>query len=31
VLAAALVLLPLAGIRNAWDMTVWIVERQLKK
>ena len=30
-LAAALVLLLLAGIRNAWDMTVWIVERQLKK
>jgi hypothetical protein len=31
VLAAALVLLLLAGIRNAWDMTVWIVESQLKK
>jgi hypothetical protein len=26
-LAAALAILLLAGIRNAWDMTLWIVER----
>jgi hypothetical protein len=27
VLAAALITLLLAGIRNAWDMTIWIVIR----
>jgi len=27
-LALGLVLLLLAGIRNAWDMTVWIIERR---
>jgi hypothetical protein len=26
-IAAALIVLLLAGIRNAWDMTVWIVTR----
>jgi hypothetical protein len=26
-LAAALITLLLAGIRNAWDMTIWIVIR----
>ena len=28
VLAAALILLLLIGIRNAWDMTVWIIGRR---
>jgi hypothetical protein len=28
VLAAALILLLLIGIRNAWDMTVWIIDRR---
>jgi hypothetical protein len=28
VLAAALILLLLIGIRNAWDMTVWIMDRR---
>jgi hypothetical protein len=27
-LAAALILLLLIGIRNAWDMTVWIIDRR---
>ena len=27
-LASALVLLLLIGIRNAWDMTVWIMDRR---
>ncbi len=27
-LASALVLLLLIGIRNAWDMTVWIIDRR---
>jgi hypothetical protein len=26
-IAAALIVLLLAGIRNAWDMTVWIITR----
>ncbi|MGH7918006.1 MAG: hypothetical protein ACREQE_11090 [Candidatus Binataceae bacterium] len=28
ILAAALILLLLIGIRNAWDMTVWIIDRR---
>jgi hypothetical protein len=28
VLASALILLLLIGIRNAWDMTVWIIDRR---
>jgi hypothetical protein len=28
VLASALILLRLIGIRNAWDMTVWIIDRR---
>jgi len=28
ILATALVLLMLIGIRNAWDMTVWIIDRR---
>jgi hypothetical protein len=27
-LASALILLLLIGIRNAWDMTVWIMDRR---
>jgi hypothetical protein len=27
-LASALSLLLLIGIRNAWDMTVWIIDRR---
>jgi hypothetical protein len=28
ILASALILLLLIGIRNAWDMTVWIMDRR---
>ena len=28
ILASALILLLLIGIRNAWDMTVWIIDRR---
>ena len=28
ILALALILLLLLGIRNAWDMTVWIIDRR---
>ena len=28
ILVAALIVLLLIGIRNAWDMTVWIIDRR---
>jgi hypothetical protein len=30
ILALALILLLLIGIRNAWDMTLWIIDRRPK-